>query len=50
MAKFFWHDMSLYEKIQDDAALMEKHPEFGSTHKFYEWTPEEVQLNWMKKL
>lgn len=42
MTRFFWHDMSVYKMFQDEADLMEKHPEYGSTHKFYEWTPQEI--------
>jgi hypothetical protein len=29
---------------------MDTYPEMANTHKYYEWTPQEIQENWMKKL
>ena len=35
------------EKVQKD--LMND-PILCNTHKYYEWTPQEIQENWMKKI
>ena len=50
LKNMFWVDeesKSVYDKCQHD---VENDPNLHLTHKFYEWTPEEKQEMWMKKL
>ena len=39
--------LKLKDKCEHDA---ETDPILANTHKYYEWTPKEIQENWMKKL
>ena len=57
-AKFDKHEMTMalwkrdwvYQAVQNDFDIMEKHPVMANTHKFYDWNRHEIHMNWFKKV
>ena len=46
----FWIEKWIYDEVMIDSKQMEDHPEFANSHHYYEYSSEEAQAAWRKKL
>lgn len=50
MTMALWKYDWVYEQVQHDFDLMEKHPILANNHKFYDSSRHELNMHWMKKV